>query len=89
MSIDGISFSAEIRYHHSSQFVFYNILLFYSLIEVGFHCVFVFSAIVLFVSNFVLNIIQIGDVACWLFFCNVHGLYHLDYCVLVPIIPLL
>jgi hypothetical protein len=36
MSVDDISLSSEISYHHSSQFVFYSILLFYSLIEVGF-----------------------------------------------------
>jgi hypothetical protein len=35
---------------HSSQFVFYNVFLFYSLIEVGFHCIFVFSAIFFFIS---------------------------------------
>jgi hypothetical protein len=40
--------------------VFYSILLFHSLIEVGFHCIYVFFAIVLFVSHFVLNIIRIS-----------------------------
>jgi hypothetical protein len=33
---NSLSLSQEIRYRHSSQFVFYNIPLFYSLIEVGF-----------------------------------------------------
>jgi hypothetical protein len=62
MSITDISFSSEISYHHSSQFVFYSIMLFYSLIEVGFHCIPVFFAIFLFVSHFFLNIIQIINI---------------------------
>jgi hypothetical protein len=51
------SFSSEISYHQSNHFVFYIILLFYSLIKVWLHYVYVFSTIVLFVSHFILNII--------------------------------
>jgi hypothetical protein len=59
MSVVDVTFSLEISYHQSSQFVFYNILLVYSLIEVGFHYISMFFVIFLYVSHFVLNIIQI------------------------------
>jgi hypothetical protein len=57
-----ISFSSKINYYHYSLVVFYNILVLYSLIEVGFQCIYVFSAIVWFISHFVLNIIRISGI---------------------------
>jgi hypothetical protein len=62
MSVADISFSSEISYHHSNEFALYNVLLFYSLINVGFQYISVFSIIVLFVSHFVLNIIWISGI---------------------------
>jgi hypothetical protein len=46
MSVVNIYLSLEMSYHHSSWIVFYIILLFYSLIEVWFHYIYVFSTIV-------------------------------------------
>jgi hypothetical protein len=59
MRIIDISLSSHISYHQSSQFVLYSIMLLYSLIKVGFHYIYLFSPIVLFVSHLILNIIWI------------------------------
>jgi hypothetical protein len=65
-----ISFSLEIIYHHSIQFVFYNVLLFYSLTKVGFHCIYAIYDIVLLLSHFIL-------------IYNMHQLYQINLLLVI------